>query len=220
MANGQSHKKLKTQRKNKRARLGRQYDLRSASSHVQARAFLACNELLLYHFFEACTVATLITLSHTSTLFRSLVKTLHRIRLIHIVEQFIGHENVESFFLVLEQTESAIGGSTLPRVLAPPVDGIDDWIPSNLNLFVPLGQALAWGEFFRGIRCLPCADQIQPGVAPPYRVVTESHLEYESRIVDHYIAVSESINPCVLTPATAASTTLGFLLCFPLMREC
>ncbi|KAJ6553727.1 hypothetical protein DFH09DRAFT_1085488 [Mycena vulgaris] len=187
MANGHSHKKIKTQRKAKRARLERQYELRAAASHIQTRAFLACNELLLYHFLE----------------------TLHRIRLLKVVERFIGHENVKAFFLVLEQTDSAIGGSTLPRVLAPPVDDIDDWLPSNLNLFVPLGRTAAWDDFFRGILLLPCADQIQPGIARPYRTVTNSHVEYESRIVDHYIMLSESIDECVITPVTAASTTLG-----------
>ncbi|KAJ7896909.1 hypothetical protein B0H13DRAFT_2338109 [Mycena leptocephala] len=122
MANGQAHKKLKIRRRAKQARLDRQYELRSAASHVHTSAFLACHELVLYHLLEACTLSSVITLSHTSVLFRTLVKALFRIRLISAVEFFVGQENVAEFFAVLESTESAIAVSTLPLILVPPAD--------------------------------------------------------------------------------------------------
>ncbi|KAJ7070377.1 hypothetical protein B0H15DRAFT_807097 [Mycena belliarum] len=207
MANSQAHKKIKAKRKVQRARADRQYELRSAAAHTQSSVFLACNKIILYHFLEACTLATLITLSHTSHLFRTLVKTLHRLRLIRIVEQFLGTYNVETFFIILEQTGSAIGGSTLPCVLAPPIDDVDDWMPSNLNLFIPRGQSRPWHDFLLslGLHCR----SFQPGIAHPYKAVTSSHVEYDSKLEGCPISITESANLCVLSPATAAATTLG-----------
>ncbi|KAJ7939753.1 hypothetical protein B0H13DRAFT_2300461 [Mycena leptocephala] len=142
-AKGQVHKKLKTQRKTRQARQDRQYDLRSAARHVHTSAFLACEELVLYHLLEACTLASLIALSHTSVFFRMLVKTLFRIRLIAAVDPFVGHDNTAKFFEVLQSTGSAIAGSTIARILAPPIDDIDDWMPNNLNIYPPLGCTIA-----------------------------------------------------------------------------
>ncbi|KAJ7718757.1 hypothetical protein DFH07DRAFT_784817 [Mycena maculata] len=181
MAKGHTHKKIKTHRKNKRARLNRQYELRSAATHAQTTAFLGCNELILYHLFEACTLVTLISLSHTSRQFRVLVKTLFRLRLIGLVKLFVGHHNVQDFFHLLEVTDAAIGGSTLLHVLAPPIgDEVDDWTPNNLNLFVPFEHSDPWDAFFRGIKLRPIG--IQPGVTRPYKSVTKSHIEYTSRL--------------------------------------
>ncbi|KAJ7912950.1 hypothetical protein B0H13DRAFT_2326869 [Mycena leptocephala] len=207
MAKGQIHKKLKTQRKTRQACQDRQYDLRSAARHVHTSAFLACEELVLYHLLEACTLASLIALSHTSVFFRTLVKTLFRIRLIAAVDPFVGHENTAKFFEVLKSTESAIAGSTIARILAPPIDDIEDWMPNNLNIYPPLGCTVPWEQFFKRIQ-LPIRS-FQPGVTRPYGAVTRSHVEYESRSKGRAITLSESIDACVLTPATAAVTTLG-----------
>ncbi|KAJ7920132.1 hypothetical protein B0H13DRAFT_1867908 [Mycena leptocephala] len=120
----------------------------------------------------------MIALSHTSHLFRTLVKALFRIRLIHLVELFVGAENTEEFFRVLQLTGSAIGGSTLPLALVPPVDDeIDDWTPNNLNIYFGLYNLLT---------CL--CNQRKP------------------------IMVSESIDTCVITPAIAATATLGMCI--------
>lgn len=178
MAKGHTHKKIKTSRKIKRARLDHHYKLRSDAAHVHTTAFLGCSEIVLYHFLEACTLATLITLSHTSVFFRTMVKTLYRIRLLAVIEPFVGHQHVEAFFNVLEASDSAIGGSTLPRVLAPPVDEEDDWMPSNLNIYVPYGGLKAWKTFFARICLEPSSSQ--PGIARPYKMVTNEHLVYES----------------------------------------
>ncbi|KAJ7920420.1 hypothetical protein B0H13DRAFT_1867629 [Mycena leptocephala] len=207
MAKGQIHKKLKTQRKTRQARQDRQYNLRSAARHVHTSAFLACEELVLYHLLEARTLASLIALSHTSVFFRTLVKTLFRIRLIAAVDPFVGHDNTAKFFEVLKSTESAIAGSTIARILAPPIDDIEDWMPNNLNIYPPLGCTAPWEQFFERIQ-LPIRS-FQPGVARPYAAVTRSHVEYESRSKGRAITLSERIDACVLTPATAAVTTLG-----------
>ncbi|KAJ7938015.1 hypothetical protein B0H13DRAFT_1851958 [Mycena leptocephala] len=135
----------------------------------------------------------MIALSHTSHLFRTLVKALFRIRLIHLVELLVGAENTEECFCVLQLTGSAIGGSTLPLALVPPVDDeIDDWTPNNLNIYVPLGNGARWESFFTQINLLPTGNQ--PGVARPYHRVTQSHVEYSSRIARKPIMVSESID--------------------------
>ncbi|KAJ6483748.1 hypothetical protein C8R47DRAFT_1217441 [Mycena vitilis] len=217
MANGKVHKKLKTRRKIKQNRLDRQYELRSAASHVQTAAFLACHELVLYHMLEACTLASLITLSHTSSLFRTLVKTLFRIRLFAAVEIFVGRDNVANFFCVLEETDSAIGGSTLPFVLLPHAGDSDDdddddekWMPNNLNLYSPLGRTGPWDTFFHDIGLPSCAKQ--PGVSRQHMYLTNSHIEYESKVPGRPIKVSESVDLCVITPATAACTTMGMCL--------
>ncbi|KAJ7435647.1 hypothetical protein B0H11DRAFT_2256979 [Mycena galericulata] len=139
MGKGHSTKKRQSQRKVKRSKVDKQYDLRAAASYIQTSAFFACRELFLYHLLEACTLSSLISLSHTSTLFRTLVKTLLRIRLTSLVESFVGHENVIGFFQVLESTDSALTGSCIPRVLAPPIDDVDEWFPNNLNIYPPLG---------------------------------------------------------------------------------
>ncbi|KAJ7430617.1 hypothetical protein B0H11DRAFT_2376172 [Mycena galericulata] len=151
------------------------------------------------------------TLSHTSHLFRTLVKTLFRIRLIRLVELFVGLENVEEFFAVLQHTESAISGSSLPLVLIPPIDDyIENWTPNNLNIYVPDGNCDGWDNFLRRIDLHPMADQ--PGVSQPFNRVTRSHVEYSSRLFRKTIMISESIDACVITPATAATTTLGMCI--------
>ncbi|KAJ7488610.1 hypothetical protein B0H11DRAFT_2406692 [Mycena galericulata] len=210
MAKGHTSKKLKTQRKNRRSRLDRQYNLRSAAAHIQTAAFLSFHELILYHLLEACTLSTVIALSHTSQLFRSLVKTLYRIRLVRLISLFVGHENVTEFFHILEVTDSAIGGSSLPLILAPPIDDIDDWIPNNLNIFVPVDQPDVWEEFLARIHLHP--NHSQPRIARPYRTVTKSHVEYASRLKNKPIMITESIDKCVITPATAAATTIGMCI--------
>ncbi|KAJ7809625.1 hypothetical protein B0H14DRAFT_3481269 [Mycena olivaceomarginata] len=101
---------------------------------------------------QACTLSSLIALSHTSAFFRTMVKTLYRIRLIAVVEPFIGHENIKTFFDVLEASNSAIGGSAIPRMLTPPLREDEDWMPSNLNIYIPLGGMRAWEVFFAAIR--------------------------------------------------------------------
>ncbi|KAJ6555741.1 hypothetical protein B0H10DRAFT_1208427 [Mycena sp. CBHHK59/15] len=159
MAKGQVHKTIKTVRKNKQSRLDRQYELRSAAAHVQTTNFLACQELILYHFLQACTLASLISLSHTSVYFRTLVKTLHRIRLLGVVEFFVGHAHVKDFFTVLENTDSAIGGSSMALVLAPPIHDTEDWVPNDLNIYCPLGLSSAWSEFFNRVRLPPAPTQ-------------------------------------------------------------
>jgi len=177
MAKGHAHKKLKTLRKVQRTR----YKLRSDAAHVHTAAFLACPELVLYHFLNACTLASLIALSHTSVFFRTLVKTLHRIRLLAVIEHFVGRENVHRFFEVLEVTDSAVGGSTLLRVLTPPTNPSGyDWMPSNLNIYVPLGSIPPWNDFFSEIKL--SLSSSQPGVAFPYKTVTNSHTLYHSRV--------------------------------------
>jgi hypothetical protein len=198
---------------------------------------------VLYHLLEACTLASLIALSHTSVFFRTLVKTLFRIRLIAAVDPFVGHDNTAKFFEVLQSTGSAIAGSTIARILCPPIDDIADWMPDNLNIYPLLGQwypsrilssllmligigcTAPWEQFFECIQ-LPIRS-LQPGVARLYATVTRSHVEYKSRskvctvhlahplppahpsVLGSGITLSESIDACVLTPATAAMTTLG-----------
>ncbi|KAJ6544386.1 hypothetical protein B0H19DRAFT_300685 [Mycena capillaripes] len=210
MGKGHSHKKRQAQRKIQRAKLDKQYELRSAASHIHASAFMACRELLLYHLLEACTLSTLIALSHTSTLFRALVKSLYRIRLTSLVESFVGHENAKRFFEVLQSTESALTGSTVSRILAPPINDVEEWFPNNLNIYPPLGQITPWEDFFNRIGLPPCVNQ--PGVSLRYGTVTNSHREYESRMLDRRIMLSESINSCVITPATASATTMGMCI--------
>ncbi|KAJ7885303.1 hypothetical protein B0H14DRAFT_2563944 [Mycena olivaceomarginata] len=136
-----------------------------------------------------------------------MVKTLYRIRLIAVVEPFIGHENIKTFFDVLEASNSAIGGSAIPRMLTPPLREDEDWMPSNLNIYIPLGGMRAWEVFFAAIR-LELSSQ-QPGIARPHKFVTNGFVQYESRLPGHPIILSESIDACVITPAVAASTTLG-----------
>ncbi|KAJ6607075.1 hypothetical protein B0H10DRAFT_2228290 [Mycena sp. CBHHK59/15] len=203
-------KKMKAQRKAKRERMDRQYNLRSTASHINTSKFLACNELILYHMMDVCTLSTLIALSHTSQLFRELVKTLYRIRLVAMIRLFVGHDNIKTFFDVLEATESAIAGSTLAYVLAPPIDDVEEWVPSNLNIYTPLGQVGPWEEFFARLQFPTCTHQ--RGISRAYKTVTTSHLEYESCLVDHPIMLSESIDECLITPATAASTTMDALV--------
>ncbi|KAJ7649269.1 hypothetical protein B0H17DRAFT_420623 [Mycena rosella] len=53
----------------------------------------------------------------------------------------------------------------------------------------------------------------QPGVARPYHRVTQSHVEYSSRIARKLIVVSESIDACVITPAIAATVTTTLGMC-------
>ncbi|KAJ6582438.1 hypothetical protein B0H10DRAFT_1962485 [Mycena sp. CBHHK59/15] len=217
MAKGHNHKKMKAQRKAKRERMDRQYNLRSTASHINTSKFLACNELILYHMMDVCTLSTLIALSHTSQLFRELVKTLYRIRLVAMIRLFVGHDNIKTFFDVLEATESAIAGSTLAYILAPPIDDVEEWVPSNLNIYTPLGQVGPWEEFFARLQFPTCTHQ--PGISRAYKTVTTSHLEYESCLVDHPIMLLESIDECVITPATAASTTMGTFFLFPAVNQ-
>lgn len=181
MAKGHTQKKIKRQKKIKQTRSDRQYELRSTALHVQTTLFLLCPELIVYHLLEACTLATLIVLAHTNKLFRTHVKALYRIRLIGVVSEFVGYENVAAFFSVLEETDSAIGGSTLSYVLAPPIDDIDDWLPSNLNIFTPVDRSAEWDSFFEHLGLIKRA--VQSGILRPYEPVTKSHVEYQSRVV-------------------------------------
>ncbi|KAJ7920437.1 hypothetical protein B0H13DRAFT_2319493 [Mycena leptocephala] len=130
-------KKLKTQRKNKRARMDRQYDLRSIAAHVQTAAFLACHELILYHLLEACTLATVIALSHTSTFFAPSLKHFS-----------VFASSDWSISLLGLRTRETIGGSSLPLKLAPPTDDDDDWTPNNLNIYMPVGNGAEWEHLF------------------------------------------------------------------------
>ncbi|KAJ7814302.1 hypothetical protein B0H13DRAFT_2293744 [Mycena leptocephala] len=148
--------------------------------HVHTSAFLACEDPVSYHLLEACTLASLIVLSHTAVFFRTLVNTLFCIRRIATVDPFVGHNNIAE---VLKSTQSGIAGSIIAHILAPPIDNIEDWMLNNLNIYPPLVR--------------------------PHATVTRSHVEYESRSKGWAITLSERIDTCVLTPATAAVTTLG-----------
>ncbi|KAJ6573632.1 hypothetical protein B0H10DRAFT_2199377 [Mycena sp. CBHHK59/15] len=99
-----------------------------------------------------------------------------------------------------------------PLALVPPTDDeIDEWTPNNLNIYVPHGNGFDWESFFTRIDLPPTSTQ--PGVSHPYHRVTQSHVEYSSRIAhiiqQKPIMVSESIDACVITPALGATTTLG-----------
>ncbi|KAJ7829689.1 hypothetical protein B0H14DRAFT_2593919 [Mycena olivaceomarginata] len=158
---------------------------------------------------QACTLSSLIALSHTSAFFRTMVKTLYRIRLIAVVEPFIGHENIKTFFDVLEASNSAIGGSAIPRMLTPPLREDEDWMPSNLNIYIPLG-GMRVGGFFAAIR-LELSSQ-QPGIARLHKFVTNGFVQYESRLPGHPIMLSESIDACVITqPLQLAPLSLCIL---------
>jgi hypothetical protein len=106
-------------------------------SHVHTSAFLACEDPVSYHLLEACTLASLIVLSHTAVFFRTLVNTLFCIRRIATVDPFVGHNNIAE---VLKSTQSGIAGSIIAHILAPPIDNIEDWMLNNLNIYPPLGQ--------------------------------------------------------------------------------
>ncbi|KAJ6583734.1 hypothetical protein B0H10DRAFT_1962026 [Mycena sp. CBHHK59/15] len=43
-------------------------------------------------------------------------------------------------------------------------------------------------------------------------MVAKSHVDYQSRFLDHPIKLTESIDKCVITPATAADSTLGMCI--------
>ncbi|KAJ6467319.1 hypothetical protein C8R45DRAFT_1171755 [Mycena sanguinolenta] len=201
---GKSHKK----RRNLRKTQNEHYRSRVAAAHTHTALFLACHEIILYHFLEACTLSTLIALSHTSVNFRIMVKTLLRSRLRAVVQSFFGSANIESFFTLLEATDSAIGGSTIARVLTPPPSGVDDWLPSNINIFVPIGATSAWASYFAQLR-LARIPVKQPNIPLQYAAVTSSHANYESYLHGHPILLTESIDECVITPVVASSTTIG-----------
>ncbi|KAJ7926592.1 hypothetical protein B0H13DRAFT_1862053 [Mycena leptocephala] len=111
-----------------------------------------------------------------------------------------------TFFDVLEASASATGGSAISRALTPPLREDEDWMPSNLNIYIPLRGMHASEVFFADIR-LELSSQ-QPGIARPYKFVTNGFVQYESRLPGHPIMLSESIDACIITPAVAASTTL------------
>ncbi|KAJ7936512.1 hypothetical protein B0H13DRAFT_1853251 [Mycena leptocephala] len=117
----------------------------------------------------------------------------------------------------LEKTDSAIGGSTLARVLTPPVNSENDWMPSNLNIYIPLGGVTIWEAFLAEIRL--GVSSSQPGIHQRYKAITNSHLHYGSLMPNHPIMLTESIDACVITPAVAASTTLVQKLLLSLVQD-
>ncbi|KAK7041001.1 hypothetical protein R3P38DRAFT_3452984 [Favolaschia claudopus] len=142
-----------------------------------ATSFFALSELVMYHLLDACTISTVMALSHTSSYFRSLVKALFRVRITSVLEHFLGHLNVGNFFSLLEETDAAIGGSAVARVLVPPVIGA--WMPENLNLYVPKGRVQDWEGFMDLVEYAAIVKQ--PGVDKRYAYATASHTVYESK---------------------------------------
>ncbi|KAK6967140.1 hypothetical protein R3P38DRAFT_2589382 [Favolaschia claudopus] len=167
-----------------------------------AYAFFSLSEVVLYHFLEACSLSTLIALSHTSAYFRTLVKSLFRIRLTQIMEHFITHTNLASFFTLLHETDSAIGGSTVARVLTG-----GNWMPSNLNLYVRNGGVPKWEEYLNTVLYFRC--EKQPEVDRGCLYATSSHTAFESAITGHVIMISESVDESIITPAVSSSNTLA-----------
>ncbi|KAJ6537057.1 hypothetical protein B0H19DRAFT_1270721 [Mycena capillaripes] len=96
-------------------------------------------------------------------------------------------------------------GAAIPLILFPPVNNVDEWVPNNLDIYPPLAYN------------------------PAHAYVIASPVKYNSRLQGHPIMLSESIDMCVVTPATTALTTLGmclatcstFVVFYPqLMRRC
>ncbi|KAK6984014.1 hypothetical protein R3P38DRAFT_3333233 [Favolaschia claudopus] len=178
----------------------RLFSLASKSSD----SFFALSELVLFHLLEACALSTVIALSHTSSYFRSLVKALFRARITAVLEHFLGHVNTSTFFALLQDTDSAIGGSTVARVLAPPVT--ESWMPTNLNMYVPKGKVQKWEDFMELVAYSRA--EKQPGVDRRYAYATTSHTVFESGYSGLQITISESVDDCTISPAVASSTTL------------
>ncbi|KAK6967155.1 hypothetical protein R3P38DRAFT_3244624 [Favolaschia claudopus] len=112
---------------------------------------------------------------------------------------FLGHENTAAFFAVLHRTDSAVGGSTVARVLTG-----GDWMPSNLNLYAPAGCLAAWEEFLKPILYGRC--EKQPDIDSLCAYATSSHTVFESPGL--VIMITESVDECIISPAVASSTTL------------
>ncbi|KAJ7018094.1 hypothetical protein C8F04DRAFT_1278205 [Mycena alexandri] len=170
-----------------------------------ARTFFFIREMFLMELLGQCDLLTIIALSHTVQYARDLVKAFFACNLRILVAFFVGDDNVDTFYTVLNASLSAIAGSVVSSVLSFPYR--HDWRPDNLNIVVPKHHLFMWHSFLTSIGLSSL--EKQPGVDRRYAHRTTSHVEYHSKTTECIIRLSESLDVSVLTPLIGATTTFS-----------
>ncbi|KAJ7467414.1 hypothetical protein B0H11DRAFT_1921450 [Mycena galericulata] len=200
---GKSQKKRKAARQSSYEKEGKRLRNRQTANTVLANMFFYLPELFVAVFLHHCTLTTILTLAKTGRYARELVKSFFACNLRLLVSRFIGDDATDEFYIVLERTLSAIGGSTISSILTHPYRHA--WLPSNLNILVPRGHLFMWRDFLDSIGLTESLDE--GGVHSKHGSTTFAHVVYTSKMEDYTILISESVDASVMTLIMSATTT-------------
>ncbi|KAJ6576489.1 hypothetical protein DFH09DRAFT_1311171 [Mycena vulgaris] len=200
---GSNQKKRKAIRQAAYDKDGKRMRLQRQKSSSAASAFFFLRPLFITEFLAHCDLVTIMTLAQTGAYARDLVKAFFACNLRLLVATFLSDQHVDAFFLLLETSLGAIGGSVVSSVLSFPYR--HSWTPSNLNIFIPHGGLFAWHQFLGSIGLFQGPEQ--PGVNHKFAHTTSSHLIYRSKLAGFTITLTESVNGSVLTLLCSATTT-------------
>ncbi|KAJ6560614.1 hypothetical protein DFH09DRAFT_1364769 [Mycena vulgaris] len=202
---GQAQKKRKGVKQQAYEREGKRQKRRQVLQTILASEFFHTPELLLTQLLYHVDVITLFALAHTGRYARGIVKAFVACNLRLLVERFLGRDNVDTFYVVLEESGSAMAGSLVSSVLTAPYRHA--WTPSNFNIFVPNGFLFRWYQFFATVGFTE--KENGPGVDSKFAHTTSNHVVFHSAMADFTIELSESIDSSVFTPLTGFTNTFS-----------
>ncbi|KAJ6507461.1 hypothetical protein C8R47DRAFT_1209352 [Mycena vitilis] len=219
---GKSQTKRRIARKISYQREGKRLSLRYIRSTAAANRFFYMPEMMGSETLQHCDVNTMMNVAKTSSYARTLVKFFVDSNLSHLVKGFVGDDEVNSFFRVLDDALSAMGGSVVTASLTPPYRHnapdveLEDlggtgvlmpkrWKVTNLSVIMPRGYMPNWRGYLNGISLSPAA--VQPGVDRKFAHTTVDYVVYNGVSQGFTISLIESIDESVMTPVIGATTT-------------
>ncbi|KAJ7657398.1 hypothetical protein DFH06DRAFT_1131886 [Mycena polygramma] len=172
---GHSQKKRRMARKasyEKEAKRIAQRIAREAAAK-KANEFFSITEMLRDELLKHCDWDVIVAIGGTCTYARDIVKGFTDTNLAHLVEDFVGANQRDNLFGLLETSHSALAGSLVTAVLTAPYRHnepdfvLDDprtgvlmpprWTVTNLDLVLPQGIMSQWREFLDNINLAPAA---------------------------------------------------------------
>jgi hypothetical protein len=174
-----NRKKRPAAKQGPRKKGGKRMRTRLCLYSIAGETFFNIPELLIMELFYHCNLITLFTLAKTCQYARDLVKAFFATNLRLLVSLFMTDDHVDQFYDLLEASLSAVGGSTVSSVLSFPYR--HRWLPSNLNVLLPLGRMFEWRDFLERIGLHEIVSKVK-GVDRKHAKTTASHVVFESFI--------------------------------------
>ncbi|KAJ7601309.1 hypothetical protein DFH06DRAFT_1154581 [Mycena polygramma] len=218
---GHNQKKRRMARKASYEKEGKRMSARHARTTAKANEFFLMSEMLGDELLHHCDVETIMAVAKTGQYARAVVKNWAAANLNHLVEDFVGDDDMDDFFEFLNTSGSAMTGSVVTAVLTAPYRHnapdfvLEDprtgvlmprrWTVTNLDIVLPNGTMSEARSFLDGINLVPGI--VQPGLDRMFAHTTVDYVVYEARTPGYTISLIESRDQSVLTPVIGSTST-------------
>ncbi|KAK0469463.1 uncharacterized protein EV420DRAFT_1472690 [Desarmillaria tabescens] len=167
-------------------------------------------EELVHAAMSIANITELARWASVSTRICSIVKGILQTRMKKQIDKFIPHSDLLAFFVLLDKTDSAVGGSVALAVLTPKCN----WEPRDLNIVVPQHAADRWTDFFGyhgydgGEICLhEYGTREHPRYPILHTVVAKTVFLFTHPMLKQDIVIIVSNSDTCMTPIIRAQTT-------------